>query len=131
MNSFNHYSYGAVGDWMYRVSAGIETIGPGYKHILIQPHPTNKMTYSKASFKSSYGVIESGWERINNKIVINVRIPANTNATIVIPTNSPSGIIENSKSLAENKAISDIRMEANKVIFEAGSGDYVFEYKEE
>ena len=43
MNSFNHYAYGAIGDWMYRVSAGIETMGPGYKHIIIQPHPTKKL----------------------------------------------------------------------------------------
>ncbi len=131
MNSFNHYAYGAIGDWMYRVSAGLETIGAGYKHILIQPHPTNKLTYSKATFKSSYGDIASGWERKDKKIVINVSIPANTYATIVIPASSVSGIAENAKPLSENKAISYIRMSGNKVMFEAGSGDYLFEYKEE
>ncbi len=63
MNSFNHYAYGAIGDWMYRVSAGIETMGPGYRHLVIQPHPTNKMEFAKASFESSYGTVVSGWER--------------------------------------------------------------------
>ena len=63
MNSFNHYAYGAIGDWMYRVSAGIETRMPGYKHLVIQPHPTKKLSYSKASFESSYGTVASGWER--------------------------------------------------------------------
>jgi hypothetical protein len=55
MNSFNHYAYGAIGDWMYRVSAGIEAGSPGYKHIVIQPHLTKKLTYSRASFESSTG----------------------------------------------------------------------------
>jgi alpha-L-rhamnosidase len=131
MNSFNHYAYGAIGDWMYRVSAGLEIIGAGYKHILIQPHPTGKLTYSKARFKSSYGDIASGWERKENKIVITVSIPANTHATIVLQTSSPSGISEKGKPLAENIAITDIRKTGNKVEFEAGSGDYVFEYTEE
>ena len=45
MNSFNHYAYGAIGDWMYRVSAGIEILSPGYKHIAIQPHPTKRLQY--------------------------------------------------------------------------------------
>jgi alpha-L-rhamnosidase len=71
MNSFNHYAFGAIGDWMYRVSAGIETKGPGYKHIVIQPHPSKKLTYSKASFESSYGTIASGWERKGTKIIKN------------------------------------------------------------
>ena len=70
MNSFNHYAYGAIGDWMYRVSAGIETMRAGYKHIVIQPHPTKKLNYSKASFESSYGTIASGWERKEGKIIV-------------------------------------------------------------
>ena len=85
MNSFNHYAYGAIGDWMYRVSAGIETMDPGYKHIIIQPHPTKKLTYSKASFESSYGTVASGWERKGTKIIVSVKIPANTVATIILP----------------------------------------------
>jgi alpha-L-rhamnosidase len=63
MNSFNHYAYGAIGDWMYRVSAGLELMTPGYKQITINPHPTDKLTFAKASFESSYGTISSGWER--------------------------------------------------------------------
>jgi|WetSurMetagenome_2_1015567.scaffolds.fasta_scaffold01962_2 alpha-L-rhamnosidase len=131
MNSFNHYAYGAIGDWMYRVSAGIEIVSPGYKHIAIQPHPTQKMTFSKASFESSYGTIASGWERKGTKVVVSVKIPANTVATITLPVNSISKITENGKSISVNKNFSDIRLTDNKVLFEAGSGAYVFEYTEE
>jgi alpha-L-rhamnosidase len=131
MNSFNHYAYGAIGDWMYRVSAGIEIKNPGYKHIAIQPHPTKKLTYSKASFESSYGTIASGWERKGGKITVNVKIPANTVATITLPVNSATRIAENGKNISENKNFSDIRTTAGKLLFEAGSGNYVFEYTEE
>ena len=131
MNSFNHYAYGAIGDWMYRVSAGIETMGPGYKHIVIQPHPSKRLTYSKASFESSYGTIASGWERKGTKIIVSVKIPANTVATIMLPVDSTSKATENGKSISENKNFSDIRMAGNELLIEAGSGDYVFEYTEE
>ncbi|HKB45073.1 MAG TPA: family 78 glycoside hydrolase catalytic domain, partial [Chitinophagaceae bacterium] len=57
MNSFNHYAYGAIGDWMYRVVAGIEIGKPGYKHILIQPQPDKRLRYAKASYESDYGQI--------------------------------------------------------------------------
>jgi len=80
MNSFNHYAYGAIGDWMYRVSAGIETMGPGYKHIIIQPHPSKRLNYAKASFESSYGTILSGWERKEGKVIYKIKIPVNTTA---------------------------------------------------
>jgi alpha-L-rhamnosidase len=131
MNSFNHYAYGAIGDWMYRVSAGIETKGAGYKHLILQPHPSKKLTYSKASFESSYGTVSSGWERKGNKITVIVKIPANAVATVTLPVNAAVKATENGKGISENKNISDIRITGNKLLFEAGSGDYIFEYTED
>ena len=127
MNSFNHYAYGAIGDWMYRVSAGIETMGPGYKHIIIQPHPSTKLTYSKASFESSYGTITSGWERKDGKVIINVMIPANTSATVIIPASSQNKVTENGKALSENPYLKDIKFSDNKLSLQTGSGEYSFE----
>jgi alpha-L-rhamnosidase len=131
MNSFNHYAYGAIGDWMYRVSAGIELLKPGYKHIAIQPHPTKRLDYSKASFESSYGTIASGWERKGNKIIVNAKIPANTIATVKLPVNSATLVAENGKNLSDNKNFSNVRVENNQLLFEAGSGEYIFEFSEE
>jgi alpha-L-rhamnosidase len=130
MNSFNHYAYGAIGDWMYRVSAGIEAKKPGYKEILIQPHPTNKLNYSKASFESNYGRISSGWERRDGRIIVKVSIPANTSATIKLPVSDSGNITESGKSLPSEKLFKNIRIEENNCLFETGSGDYLFEYKE-
>jgi alpha-L-rhamnosidase len=136
MNSFNHYAYGAIGDWMYRVSAGIEAGKPGYKHIVIQPHITKKLDFSRASLDSPYGTIESGWERKDGKIAIRVTIPANTTATIILPVVSPERITENGVSLFSEKpdrlsGLEFIVIEENKgVVIERGSGEYVFEFTE-
>jgi alpha-L-rhamnosidase len=130
MNSFNHYAYGAIGDWMYRVSAGIETMGPGYKHIIIQPHPAKKLTYSRASFESSYGTIGSGWEKKDGKVIIKVRIPANTSATIILPTTVQDKVTEGGKPLSQNIYLKDIKLADNKLTMQAGSGEYTFEIVE-
>ncbi|MGB4293843.1 MAG: glycoside hydrolase family 78 protein [Bacteroidales bacterium] len=129
MNSFNHYAYGAIGDWMYRVCAGIEAGKPGYKHIIIQPSPTEKLTYAKATFESRYGTIASGWEKNNNIITIRVKIPANTRATIILPVDTESKVTETNRSLGSVKEFTNIRVVNNKVTFDAGSGEYTFAIK--
>jgi alpha-L-rhamnosidase len=131
MNSFNHYAYGAIGDWMYRVSAGIETSDPGYKHLIIQPHPSKKLSYSKASFESAYGTVASGWERKGNNIIVTVKIPSNTTAKIILPAGSESNVTESGKKLADNKIFSSVKSEGQKVLIETGSGNYTFKYTEE
>jgi alpha-L-rhamnosidase len=115
---------------MYRISAGIETMGAGYKHILIQPHPTMKLTYAKATFESPYGTIGSGWERKEGKVIVKVKIPANTTATIILPAGSADKVKETGKALSENTFIKNVKATDNKVTMMAGSGDYTFEISE-
>ncbi len=125
MNSFNHYAYGAVGDWMYRVAAGIEIGAPGYKHIVIQPHTNKKLHFAKASFESSYGLISSGWEVKDGKLIVRVTVPANTTATIVLPVADINNITE-SGALISN-SFKNIKTEGRSVVVAAGSGEYVFD----
>ena len=129
MNSFNHYAYGAIGDWMYRVSAGLDTQSPGYRHLLLKPHPTQKLEFSKATFDSPYGTVQSGWERKNGKVIVNVVVPPNAKATVALQT--ASSVTEAGKPLSANAAISGIQSNNGKTQFEIGSGSYVFEYTEE
>lgn len=117
MTSFNRYAYGAVGDWMYRTIAGIDTKeaeGAGYKEIIIKPELGGNLTYAKGSIETNYGLVSSSWKIENNKLILDVEIPANTNATIVFPTNKLETIKEN--GLVVN--------EKNKTV---GSGTYHFE----
>lgn len=127
MNSFNHYAYGAIGDWMYRVSAGLETLTPGYRHLLIQPHPTDKLDYSRASFESPYGTASSGWERKDGKIQISVTVPVNARATILLPAKTIDLVVESGAPLQTNKNFKNVSAEGSVVRVEAGSGNYVFE----
>jgi hypothetical protein len=71
MNSFNHYAYGAIGEWMYRVMVGIEIdqAAPGYKHTLIQPQPGGGFTSVKASHQTMYGKVSSAWTLKDGKMV--------------------------------------------------------------
>ncbi len=89
MNSFNHYAYGAVGDWLYQVVAGIEldVNKPGYKHILLKPQPVagGPFTNAKASIDTWHGKIESGWELDGNKLTYRITVPPNTTAKVIVP----------------------------------------------
>jgi alpha-L-rhamnosidase len=89
MNSFNHYAYGAIGEWLYRVVAGIEVdpTEPGYKRIVIQPQPGGQLTYAGASLDSMYGKIESKWMLEDDDFQLAVTIPPNTEG-IVSPVGS-------------------------------------------
>lgn len=86
MNSFNHYSFGAVGAWMYNYSLGIERDeqSPGFRHFILKPvvDPTGTMTWARGHYDSMYGRIESSWERVADGISYRFTIPANTTATL-------------------------------------------------
>lgn len=83
--SYNHYSYGAVGEWLYRAVAGIDAASPGYEKILIRPHPGGGLTWVNASYTCPYGKIVSNWKMDNGKFSLHVEIPAGTRAMIMIP----------------------------------------------
>lgn len=86
MNSFNHYAYGAIGEWMVRVAAGLEIDEkhPGYKHSIIYPRMGGGLEFLKAGYDSIYGPVESSWEAQGEKVLLQVKIPANTTATICL-----------------------------------------------
>lgn len=87
MNSFNHYAYGAIGDWLYRAVAGIDTDPrePGYKHILLHPRPGPGLTHVRAALESPYGLIVSAWRIENGRFDWDVTIPPNARATLTLP----------------------------------------------
>lgn len=128
MNSFNHYAYGAIGDWLYQVVAGIELIpeAPGYKRILIQPQPGGHLTCASASLDSMYGRIESKWKLENNRFALTVTIPANTEGIIRLPAQSVEDITEQGQTLSHVEGIREIRQEEEVVILTIGSGHYHF-----
>ena len=87
MNSFNHYAYGAIGDWMYKVVAGINSDEKqvGYKKIIIKPTVGGNLTNASAWHESMYGTIKSSWKIEDGKVITKVEIPANTTAIVYVP----------------------------------------------
>jgi alpha-L-rhamnosidase len=130
MNSFNHYAYGAIGEWLYRVSVGIEIDErqPGYKHIVIQPHPGGGLTYAKASVHSMYGIVASGWEIKDGKMTLHVEIPANTTAVVRLPRASLNAVTESGQPLQSAPGVSHVRQDDDAVMADIGSGTYSFQY---
>ncbi|HVH72312.1 MAG TPA: alpha-L-rhamnosidase C-terminal domain-containing protein, partial [Candidatus Dormibacteraeota bacterium] len=129
MNSFNHYAYGAIGEWMYRVVAGVEIdeAHPGYKHILIQPQPGGGLTFANASVESMYGRVASGWKITEGKLTVNVEVPPNTTATVRLPKAKLEQATEGQKPLTNRADLLGAHQAADAVLVEVGSGQYVFE----
>lgn len=128
MNSFNHYAYGAIGDWIYREIAGIDTDekNPGYKMIRIKPHIGKGLSHAKAELETYYGKVVSGWDTGRGKLVMHVEIPANTTAEIYIPTTDIGKISENRKQVNLQKDIVLTGKTDTSVILHVGSGSYDF-----
>ncbi|HPW61698.1 MAG TPA: family 78 glycoside hydrolase catalytic domain [Cyclobacteriaceae bacterium] len=131
MNSFNHYAYGAIGDWMYRIVTGIDTeeSSPGYKSIVIKPHLDNRLTHASSEYKTGYGLIKSAWKTTDQAITLEVEVPANTKATIYIPAGSAGAVSEGGKAITTVKEISVKGNEGNYIKIETGSGIYSFQVK--
>jgi len=128
MNSFNHYAYGAIGDWMYRSMAGLDTYedGVGYKHIKIKPHIGGNFTDVSASLETYYGKISSSWKVENDKIIIDIEIPANTSATVYVPTINEESVSESGVTILNSKEIQVTGTEDGYVVLKIGSGKYHF-----
>ena len=128
MNSFNHYAYGAIGEWMYRVVAGIglDEKQPAYKHIVFQPHPGGGLTSAKASVQSMYGEVAAGWNIAEGKMTLTVEVPPNATATVLLPDSTLSTVTEGGKPLANRDEMKNVRQSGTAVAVDIGSGSYVF-----
>ena len=132
MNSFNHYAYGAIGKFLYSKVAGLDfdKKEPGYKNIIIHPLITNELDHASATLQSMYGLIESGWKRDSKgQFSINITIPANTTATVYIPSIHKDQILVNQILLMQSDVVNKIENSDSEIIVNVGSGSYTFEWK--
>jgi alpha-L-rhamnosidase len=92
MNSFNHYAYGAIGQWMYERVAGLapDSAQPGYKHFFVRPLPGKQLDWARAELQTPYGRASSAWAKRNGRIIMDVVVPPNTTATIEFPRDRKS-----------------------------------------
>jgi len=119
MNSYNHYAYGAIGDWMYQNMAGIDLIEPGFKKFVIAPKPGGGFTSTKATYESPYGTIASSWEQQNGKTTLKISVPANSKALVKLPAIGADKL---------NQIAQTQRLKLVEGALEVGSGEYLFEW---
>jgi alpha-L-rhamnosidase len=127
MNSFNHYAYGAVADWMFAHLGGIQIIEPGYKKVRIAPLAgRGGLTEAQGSVRTPYGLISSAWKQTDGRLELSVVIPANTSAEIVIPTTNATAVFEGDTPAAKAPGIQAEPFLADRLILHVGSGRYQF-----
>jgi alpha-L-rhamnosidase len=128
MNSFNHYAYGAIGDWMYSVLAGldVDAAAPGYKHIVIAPQPGGGFTSARASHESPYGPVSVAWNLVQGTLAMTVEVPPNTTATVHIPHATLAKVTEGGKPLTPGNGIVAARQDGTAAVVEVSSGKYWF-----
>ncbi|MEF8795112.1 MAG: glycoside hydrolase family 78 protein [Salinivenus sp.] len=128
MNSFNHYAYGAVGEWMHQDVAGIEATAPGYKELRIAPHPADTLTHARSLLETAHGRVESSWHRSDGQFRLEVTIPPNTQATVRLPGAARATVTESGTPLDAAEGLSALRTDGEDRVLNAGSGTYTFEY---
>lgn len=139
MNSFNHYAYGAVSEWMYSYMGGIQTddATPGFKHFILQPTPDTRATLPQgqeritsvdAKFNSYYGDIKSAWMvRTDGNLIYNATVPANTTATLYLPLVATTDVVYEGTVLADvAEGVIFVKRENGKAVYEMKSGAYSF-----
>lgn len=123
MNSFNHYAYGAVGEWLYRSVLGIETdeVFSGYRHIIISPQTGDALAYAKGSYKSALGLIRVSWEK--------TQTPGERRLAFTVPVNAAVKIrLEKGAVPSETDGLA-FRLEDGYMTAESGSGSFEIFYR--
>jgi alpha-L-rhamnosidase len=130
MNSFNHYAYGAIGEWLYTRVAGIQIDEdkPGYAHVIIAPRPGGGLTEARATHQSPYGEVVSGWTVSEGTMTLEVVVPPNTTATVRLPGATAGKVTEGGAPLAEARGVSGAKSAEGETTLSVGSGRYVLSW---
>jgi len=122
MNSFNHYSLGSVGAWLYRDVAGIglDPASPGYRHALIRPRPGGGLTHASGSYRSMHGTYASAWRVEGDTFHLDVTIPPGASASVHVPTSDPGALTEG------GRPVTSVDTDGPAAVVTVGSGSYQF-----
>jgi alpha-L-rhamnosidase len=128
MNSFNHYSLGSCGEWLYGSVAGIDLhpAAPAYKKILIRPRPGGPLTHASGKLESMHGEIASSWSNHAGGFALHVTVPTNTTAEVHVPAADAAAVMESGVPASSAEGITFLRMEDGAAVFEVESGRYRF-----
>ena len=127
MNSFNHYAFGSVNEWLFGHAAGLKVGEVGYRTFTIKPEIADHgLNYVKAAYKSINGRIETAWKKEGNTVNLHITVPVNTMAMVFIPTTNPATVLADTKLLKANASINVREFKEGYLRVEIGSGVYRF-----
>lgn len=128
MNSFNHYSFGAVGQWMIGDSLGIRRDDPGFQHFILEPEidPTGTIISAQGYYDSMYGRTNSAWQVENGVLTYQATVPGNTTATLYLPASSKEAVKESGKQAGSALGVHFVKYENGKAVYHLESGVYEF-----
>ena len=126
MNSLNHYSFGAVGEYLFGMVGGIQPDAPGYARVRIQPVIREGITWARTGYDSIRGRIGTDWKVEGGRLQLDVTIPANTAATVYVPAADAAGVTEGGRPAAQAEGVQFLRMENGVAVYAVGAGRYRF-----
>ncbi len=131
-NSFNHYSFGAIGDWLYRVVAGLnrDPERPGYARTIFRPRPGGTLTAASAHHDSLYGRVASSWTQTAAGLDLTITVPPNTEGEVHLPAASAGAVTEGGRPLGEAEGVAAVRQGEGEVVVRVGSGRYAFRVRQ-
>src|SRR5262249_19314153 len=125
MNSFNHYWLGCVSEWLFTQAAGIDSDGPGFKHIQIHPEIVSAnpgLNWVNASYNSIRGRISSAWRLNKTQFDLEIQVPGNCTANVYVPARDIGNVKESGAPAATAQGVRFLRQEGPLAVFETGSG---------
>jgi alpha-L-rhamnosidase len=131
MNSFAHYSFGAVYQWVAENVGGIRTDGPAYRKLVLAPQPGGRLRWARTTYRSVHGTIKTDWKKGDGEFALAVTVPANTTATVLVPAARAADVTEGGKPLGAAEGVKFLRMEGGRAVLAVGSGTYQFVAKGE
>jgi len=128
MNSFNHYSLGSVGEWLFRHVTGIELDPdmPGFQKFVLRPFLGAGMDSARASYRTMHGEIISHWKRNGATLDWTIQIPANTAATVFVPSTQDASVAESGTAIAQVKGLNVLGHDGQFLVCETPAGHYNF-----
>jgi alpha-L-rhamnosidase len=128
MNSFNHYSLGSVGEWLYRYVLGIDQQpgAAGFGRLLLRPHQGGPLSWARGSYQSVRGIIAAGWDLADGQFSYRVQLPPNTTATVHIASSHPAEVRDNAGNRAASLGGFPGTRDVGEAIFRIGSGAHEF-----
>ena len=128
MNSFNHYSLGSVGEWLFRHVAGIELDPeiPGFQKFVLRPYLGDGLDFARGRYRTLHGEIVSKWKSAGDHLTWSVRIPANTSAHVFVPATANAAVTEGGVPVEQADGLRVLGREDNFLACEALAGEYHF-----